>query len=118
MLTERIKILQEIEELNKQRCDLCTVPLNHLEATCECYAAVKVRELGHEMLNLTKPRNAHEFELLEKAGIENLTDNIYRLVKAEGLKEVEIAKALKVSPARLYNWRRENSLLGIRSVEV
>ena len=118
MQAERIKILLEIEDLNKLRCGQCTVPLNHLEATCQCYAAVKVRELGHEMLNLTKPRNAHEFDLLEKVGIENLAEGIYRQVKAAGLKEVEIAKALKVSPANLYNWRKRNGLLGIRSVGV
>lgn len=118
MQAERAKILLEIDELDKQRCDLCAKLGDNHGAVCECPAAVKVRKLGQEIIKHTNPRNIHEFEMLAKVGIENLTEDIYRHVKEEGLKETEIAKALNTKRATLYDWRRDNGLLNIGSVEV
>lgn len=118
MQAERIKILQQIDELDKQRCDSCSANLATLEATCKCPATVEIRKLGQVIIGLTKPRNVHEFELLEKVGMENLTEDVYLQVKSKGLREREIAKVLKVAPATMYDWRKKYGLLGIRSVEV
>lgn len=118
MQAERIKVLLKIEDINKERCEICIDPESRNGTQCECAAAEKVRKLGNELLKLTKPRNEDEYKLLDILNFKDMTGDFYWQFKAAEISDRFIRDKLGVSEMIFNKWKKANDLVVKRGVEV
>lgn len=117
MKTKRIRVLLEIDELNKERCEAC-IESDAKAVNCECTAAEKIRMLGEELLNFTKPRFEREIKLLSEIKFKDMTGDYYWMFKASEISDVVIRDKLGVSEAMFYKWKKENRAIVKRGASV
>lgn len=117
MREERIRVLLQIDELNKERCDKCI----HTDAKgirCVCAAAKDVRLLGEELLKLAKPRNQQEYKLLEILKFKDITGDHYWQLKAAEISDRLMWEQLGITESIFFKWKKENGLVLRKGVGV
>lgn len=65
MKIERLKLCLQLDQLKEQRCSVCAESEVPIEAPC-CDANVQIRQIGDELLKLTKPRTEKDNELYKE----------------------------------------------------
>lgn len=114
----RTKILHEISVLDTQRCEHCTPDdderWNKSTSNCECVAAVKIRELGEDLMKLVSERievkkKVPTFDFGENT-IKTLTVKLYREAKAQGLTDPMISESLGVNKSTVDRWKIHNGI--------
>lgn len=109
-MNERQRILAQISELEKQRCSTCA-HYNDASTKCDCAAAVKIRELGQQLIDITaNKRKSILAEKLKRIRQDGLTVEGYKELREMDLTNKQIIKALGVSEPKFYEWK--SSALG------
>lgn len=110
-MNPRQKILARIDRLETERCANCNKSsYSSSQITCKCDAAMEIRELGQQLINLTaKKRQVFidaKVEELRKTGI---TVEGYRELREMELTNKQIVKALGIKEADFYLWKNSGS---------
>lgn len=117
--SKRLAILMEIDKLEKLRCEYCSVDSGYTldnKSKCDCHASAEIGKLGKELLKLVRKRG--EAQISEDLPIvdvktvtfENMTPDIYKSLKYQGLTDKVIYKNLKIGDRRLRAWKEENGI--------
>lgn len=115
----RRAILAEIDRLEVERCEKCAGPVGNQSnrsevANCDCAAAVRIRELGSI---LSQDNAVIKKEVFKEPAVpvvppdEIITVEKYQEMKASGLRDQDIMKAIGWHTAKFYAWKRENKIL-------
>ncbi|KAA0944173.1 hypothetical protein FQ087_18795 [Sporosarcina sp. ANT_H38] len=118
----RLAVLAKIDRLDAERCDFCiNGDRNHSAAksNCGCEAAVKIRQLGIHLYELTPVRKDDSgiwIENLRKSeehvSFDTLTIELYRKMKVANMNDRAIVKFFRVGSRRLVKWKKDNGLSG------
>ena len=120
---KRREILAQIDKLEKERCEKCAdrllyganAPKSYYE--CRCKAAVRIRELGDQLLRFTTKRVDLVDEHL-KMQPKELTLTLYQEIKkvdfdGKKITDYAIAKHYGINPRNFAGWKKrewENEL--------
>lgn len=119
LLKSRLKVLAEIDRLDKKRCDFCS---NEIEGNsyeekskCGCSAAVEIRGLGDQLMKLVSKRKVNEIELppmpnVNGLTIDKLTVKMYEQLKSRKMTDTQIMKQLCVGTNKFHKWKSDNRL--------
>lgn len=114
----RLKILAEIDRLDKLRCSFChvdAVATKIEKSSCTCESAVKVKKLGIQLNKLVSPRKTLESKVIAVPDVSNIkledfTVELYEKMKLAKLRDYDIRKLLGTGGTRFVKWKDENGL--------
>lgn len=109
---KRLDILHRIELLEKERCENCAgYTREHHSVKCTCTAAVAVRELGDQLLQLSGNGEENILqELVDDIKENGLTKEKYVQLKEHRLNDKEIVKRIGWYMGKLYNFKYDEGL--------
>lgn len=121
----RLKVLAEIDRLDKLRCDFCSNEIvgNSYEekSKCDCSAAVEIRGLGDQLMKLVSKQKVKEVELdpiaelppmpnIEGLTINELSVEIYKQLKLWKMTDAQIKRKIRVGNDKFHKWKSDNRL--------
>lgn len=118
MRKSRLKILAEIDRLDKLRCSFCHLDSGYTpvkKSRCKCDSAIKVHALGIKLNKLVSPRKTVELEVIaipDLTGVttENLTVEMYEQLKRARLRDIDIWRLLGIGGTRFRRWKDANGV--------
>lgn len=109
---ERVRLLLEIDELDNKRCEKCEGIAARIKGIkgimCDCYAAVRIREIGEEFASINTTRSS------TPALLKKMTAQEYKKYKKQGLRDSEIAAIYNVTRSGVWRWKRRRGLLDVK----
>lgn len=117
MKAKRQEILKEIDVLEKQRCEKCSVStLNTAMVHCGCRAAVEIRKLGTQYEAIAKEaRMGRVHVVVAKVKNEGLTVEGYQELREFNLTDLQIIKLIGTNKSAFINWKAEMKLNGYKA---
>lgn len=117
----RLELLAELDRLKDELCDNCRKPVSQAQYTCECSAALRIREIGQELSTLLNeraevknvPKEVRKVNAKNKTS--EITEEAVSAMREEGMTYTAIAKHFGVSITTLTTHRQNWELERVRA---